>query len=78
MNLKLKFWDCNEKNIGFQLTHTKVVFPTKPRGIKMRWEHPTLRFFNNVSCIVNVVLYMSECISPITEYVNSLNHLYEI
>ena len=26
VNLKLKFWDYNEKNMGFHLTHKKYYF----------------------------------------------------
>ena len=40
MNLKLKFLDNNEKNMGFHLTPKKVLLPVD--GMRMQWEHPAL------------------------------------
>ena len=42
MNLKLKFWDYNEKNMGFHLTPKKVLLSVEPWGMRMQWEHTTL------------------------------------
>ena len=41
--MKLKFWGYNEKNMGFHLTPKKVLLRVEPRGMRMQWEHTTLK-----------------------------------
>ena len=34
-NLKLKFWICNQKNIGFHLISKNILLPVEPWGMRM-------------------------------------------
>ena len=42
VNVKLKFWGYNEKNMGFHLTPKKGLLTVEPWGMRMQWEHTTL------------------------------------
>ena len=43
VNLKLKCWGYNEKNMGFHLTSTFILLPSEPLEMRLPWEYSALR-----------------------------------
>ena len=54
VNLKLKFWGYNEKNMGFHLTPNKVLLLVEPWGMRIQWEHTTLIESQGSVCYYNL------------------------
>ena len=41
VNLKLKFWVYNEKNMNLHLISKILLLWVEPWGVRMQWEHTT-------------------------------------